>query len=472
MNKIEMKRNLLIAGILTLFLASFVRSSLIPALHAIGAEFHLSAVLLTWIPTLYILVNAILFVPFGRLGDIYGRKRIFQYGLIIYTMSSFLCAFSTSGEMFLFIRIFQSIGNAMMFASLYAIVSSSFTFDKRGKAFGIITMGLFFGLIVGPIFGGFTTHMMGWRTIFIFDAVIGFIITLIVIRFKQDKGEAEGEKFDILGSFILGLSIVLIIYGFSNFKGIYNLFIVFLGFVGLLMFYLVEKRSHFPLINLELFKSKSFTFGNITSMINYSSFIAVNYILFLYLKYIKGLGSIKIGLILSISAIAMLIISLLAGKLSDKINPGLVSTAGMILTTIGIAIMALINENTGLELLILSLIIFGVGNGLFLPSNTKAVISSADKKYYGVVGATLTDVRAIGQVFGIGIVLLVISIFMGNTEITSSNHLDLLISIKISLIILSILSALGTSISILTIRKELQYQKARTFILDLIKIRN
>ena len=131
------KRNLLIAGILTLFLASFVRSSLNLALPAISEDLNLSAVFITWIPTIYLLVNAVLYVPFGRIGDIYGRKRIFHYGLIIFTVSSFLCAFSVSGEMLLFIRIFQSIGNAMIFASLYALITSSFKFDKR-KAFCLI----------------------------------------------------------------------------------------------------------------------------------------------------------------------------------------------------------------------------------------------------------------------------------------------------------------------------------------------
>ena len=314
------KRNLLIAGILTLFLASFVRSSLNLALPAISEDLNLSAVFITWIPTIYLLVNAVLYVPFGRIGDIYGRKRIFHYGLIIFTVSSFLCAFSVSGEMLLFIRIFQSIGNAMIFASLYALITSSFKFDKRGKAFGLIIMGFSIGLILGPIFGGFVTQMMGWRSIFILDGIVGALATLTIISFKPEWNTSNDEKFDILGSILLGLSIMLIISGFSNMGWTYKFILLVLGFIGLLVFYFVERRSDYPLINLDLFKSKNYLFGSVTSMINYSSFIAVNFVLSPYLIIIMGFSPLKAGLMLSTSAFLMLLLSPIAGKLSDKFN--------------------------------------------------------------------------------------------------------------------------------------------------------
>jgi MFS family permease len=133
----ELKRDLIIVGILVSFLTPFVRSSINLALPVLATEFSLSALFLTWISTIYLLVNAVLYIPFGRIGDIYGRKRIFQYGLIIFTTSSFISAFSTSGEMFLVIRIFQALGNAMIFANLNAMISSAFPVNERGKAFGL-----------------------------------------------------------------------------------------------------------------------------------------------------------------------------------------------------------------------------------------------------------------------------------------------------------------------------------------------
>ena len=448
MNYKGLKKDLLIVGILVSFLTPFVRSSINLALPALAYDFDLSAVSLTLISTVYLLVNAILYIPFGRVGDIYGRKRIFQYGLIIFTISSFISAFSTSGEMFLFTRIFQAIGNAMVFANLNAMISSAFPVNERGKAFGLTSMGVFVGLIFGPILGGAITELVGWRTLFYLDTVIGIVAIFAIMRFKYDWVDAEGEKLDILGSFLLGISFIFIIYGFSDITNSYSLFLVITGIIGLLAFYLVEKRVAFPLINLDLFKSKSFTFGNITAFLNYGAFVSVGFILTLYLQYLKGYSPLTAGLIVSIQSIMMVIVSPFAGRLSDKIDPRNVSTAGMVLTTIGVALMTLIDYENASYLGGVSLIIFGAGIGLFYSSNTKVVMSSVDNKYFGIASATLSNVRSMGQIFGMGIVTLIISAILGNAQIMPSNYPELFTSIKIAFVAIAALSAIGIFTSI------------------------
>ncbi len=448
MNYKGLKKDLLIVGILVSFLTPFVRSSINLALPALAYDFDLSAVSLTLISTVYLLVNAILYIPFGRVGDIYGRKRIFQYGLIIFTISSFISAFSTSGEMFLFTRIFQAIGNAMVFANLNAMISSAFPVNERGKAFGLTSMGVFVGLIFGPILGGAITELVGWRTLFYLDTVIGIVAIFAIMRFKYDWVDAEGEKLDILGSFLLGISFIFIIYGFSDITNSYSLFLVITGIIGLLAFYLVEKRVAFPLINLDLFKSKSFTFGNITAFLNYGAFVSVGFILTLYLQYLKGYSPLTAGLIASIQSIMMVIVSPYAGRLSDKIDPRNVSTAGMVITTIGVALMTLIDYNNASYLGVLSLIIFGAGIGLFYSSNTKVVMSAVDNKYFGIASATLSNMRSMGQIFGMGIVTLIISAILGNAQIMPSNYPELFTSIKIAFVAIAALSAIGIFTSI------------------------
>ena len=444
----ELKKDLLIVGILVSFLTPFVRSSLNLALPALAYEFDLSAVSLTWISTVYLLVNAILYIPFGRIGDIYGRKRIFQYGLIIFTIGSFISAFSTSGEMLLFTRIFQAIGNAMVFANLNAMISSAFPANERGRAFGLTSMGVFVGLIFGPILGGAITELVGWRTLFYLDTIIGIIAIFAITRFKYEWVDAEGEKLDILGSFLLGISFIFIIYGLSDITSSYSLFLIIAGIIGLSVFYLVEKRVAFPLINLGLFNSKSFTFGNITAFINYGAFVAVGFILTLYLQYLKGYSPFTAGLIVSIQSIMMVIVSPYAGRLSDKIDPRNVSTAGMVITTIGVALMTLIDYNNASYLGVLSLIIFGAGIGLFYSSNTKVVMDAVDKKYFGIASATLSNVRSMGQIFGMGIVTLVISAVLGNVQIAPSNYPELFTSLKIAFVAIAALSAFGIFTSI------------------------
>ena len=448
MNYKEIKRDLLIVGILVSFLTPFVRSSISLAIPFLAIEFDLSAVFLTWISTIYLLVNAILYIPFGRIGDIYGRKRIFQYGLIIFTISSFISSFSTSGEVFLFFRIFQAIGNAMIFANLNAMISSAFPVNERGKAFGLTSMSVFIGLILGPILGGVITEIVGWRTLFYIDTFIGIIAILAITRFKYDWVDAEGEKLDILGSFLLGISLIVILYGFSDFTNNYSLFLVIAGIIGISLFYLVEKRAAFPLINLDLFKIKRYTFGNITAFINYGAFVSVGFILTLYLQYLKGYSPITAGLIVSAQSIMMILVSPFAGRLSDKIDPGNVSTVGMVLTTIGVALMTLINFENALYLGGFALIIFGSGIGLFYSSNTKMVMSAVDKKYFGVASATLSNIRSMGQIFGMGIVMIIISTVLGNVQITPSNYPELILSLRFSLVAIAVLSAVGIFTSI------------------------
>ena len=449
MDKTDIKKKIIIAGLLASFLTPFVRASVNVALPTMAIDLNLSAIFLTWLPTLYLLVTAILYVPFGRLGDLYGRKRIFQYGLIIFTVSSFLSAFSISGEMLLAIRIFQSIGHAMIFANLYAIITSAFPENERGGVLGVISIGVFGGLIFGPIIGGLLTQLIGWRFLFILDSLIGVVAAVVISRFKYEWAEATSEKFDILGAIILGISLTTIIYSLSTFDQKYGLFLTIAGIIGLSLFYLVEKRTRFPLIPMELFSNRTFTFGNITGFINYGIFITFSFLLNLYFQYIKGFDPFTTGLIVALPSIAMIVVSPLAGRLADRIDSATVTTAGMIVTTIGLAIMTALNKNSSLLVGIGSIIIFGCGIGLFYSPNTKTVVSSVEKKYYGVATATLSNMRSMGQIFGMGIAMLMISIFLGKVEISPANYIELGQSIRATLIILSLLCAVGIFTSLI-----------------------
>ncbi len=444
-----MMKKIIIAGLLASFLTPFVRSSVNVALPTMAIDLNLTAVFLTWLPTLYLLVTAVLYIPFGRLGDLYGRKRIFQYGLIIFSVSSFVSAFSISGEMLIVVRIFQSIGNAMIFANLYAIITSAFPANERGGVLGIISIGVFGGLIFGPILGGYMTEMVGWRLLFVLDSLIGLLAVLVISRFKYEWVEAKNEKFDILGAIILSISLTILIYSFSTFDEKYGLFLTIAGIIGLSIFYMVEKRTKFPLIPMELFNNKTFTFGNITAFINYGVFIPVTFLLNLYFQYFKGYDPFTAGLLIAIPSMAMIVVSPLAGRLADRTDPTTLTTAGMVLTTIGLAIMTTAGPNTHLLVELSSIIIFGCGVGLFYSPNTKTVISSVEKKYFGVATATLTNMRSLGQTFGMGIAMLMISIFIGKVDISPANYMELGESIKTTLIILSIICSIGIFTSLI-----------------------
>ena len=203
---------------LAAFLIPFMGSSLSLALPVIQKELLVNIIILGWIPTAFVLANAALALPFGRLADIYGRRKIFTYGVFLYTIASFLAAFSYSGEILVLFSFIQGLGCAMIFATVVALLSSVFPMERRGEALGLYVTAVFIGLFLGPILGGVLIQYFGWRSIFLFNVPIGIILLIILFwKFKMEWAESRGENFDIKGTALYSLSLVAILYGFSSF---------------------------------------------------------------------------------------------------------------------------------------------------------------------------------------------------------------------------------------------------------------
>ncbi|RLB87392.1 MAG: MFS transporter, partial [Deltaproteobacteria bacterium] len=208
-NGIANKRVALVVATLSSFLTPFMGSSVNIALPSIGKEFLMNAVLLSWVATSYLLSAAMFLVPFGKVADIHGRKKIFTYGILLYTLSSFLSAVSTSAITLICFRILQGIGSAMIFGTGVAILTSVFPVGERGKALGINVAAVYLGLSLGPFFGGFLTQNFGWRSIFLANVPLGVIIIIFVFwKLKEEWAEAKGEEFDFIGAIIYSLSLV------------------------------------------------------------------------------------------------------------------------------------------------------------------------------------------------------------------------------------------------------------------------
>ena len=448
MNSDSQKNYALIVAMVASFITPFVGSSINVALPSIAAEFGINAIVLSWIPTSYLLALAVFLVPFGRIADIWGRKRIFTYGIVIFTIASFIAVFSISGEMLIILRIFQGLGSAMIFGNLFAIIASVFPSNERGRALGITLIGVFLGLFLGPVLGGILTQNFGWRSIFLFNVPIGIFSIIALMRLKGEWTECKGEKFDVIGSIILGITLITIMYGFSILPDINGIILIVAGLFGIILFVMVERRIDSPVLDVNIFKNRSFTSNNIAAFINYSSGISVVFLLSLYLQYIKGLTPQDAGLILAVQPICMTIFSPFAGNLSDKIEPRKVASVGMIFTALGLLVFTFLNEITSTWIIVTGLIFIGIGFALFSSPNTNAVISSIEEKQYGVASATLTTVRVMGQMFGMGITMLVLAVIMGNTDITGGNYGMFLESSQIAFGLFVILSFLGVFLSL------------------------
>jgi EmrB/QacA subfamily drug resistance transporter len=439
------KNSVLLIATLTSFLAPFMGSSVNIALPTIGVDFKMNAVSLSWIATSYLLAGAIFLVPFGRLADIYGRKKIFTYGITIYTISSFLCTISTSALMLVLFRVLQGFGSAMIFGTAIAILTSVFPVGERGKALGINVSATYLGLSLGPFLSGFLTQHLGWRSIFFVNVPLGLIIILLTLwKLKGEWAEAKGEKFDLTGSVIYSLTLVAIMYGFSLLPGTSGAVLILIGIFGMLSFLYWEMKEKAPVLDINLFsKNRIFAFSNLAALINYSATFAVSFLLSLYLQYIKGFSPQNAGIILVSQPFIMAIFSPFAGRLSDRIEPRIVASMGMSLTTLGLFSLVFLNQNTPLELIISSLVVLGLGFAFFSSPNTNAVMSSVEKKFLGVASGTIATMRMVGQMLSMGIAMLLFALYIGRVQIIPQYYPLFLKSVKVAFIILASLCFLG-----------------------------
>jgi EmrB/QacA subfamily drug resistance transporter len=424
------------------FLTPFMGSSTNIALPSIGKEFSLDAVSLAWVSTAYLLATTVFLLPFGRIADICGRKRIFEYGILIYTVSSLLSAISTTAVMLISFRVLQGIGGAMIFGTGVAILTSVFPVEERGKALGINVASVYLGLSLGPFLGGLLTQHFGWRSIFIANIPLGLIIiTSLFWKLKGEWAEAKGEKFDLSGSVIYGLAIIALMYGLSLLPAISGAVIISLGVIGVVAFTWWETRVSSPVLHMNLFKqNRVFAFSNLAALISYSATFAVAFLLSLYLQYTKGFDPQSAGLILVVTPAVQAIFSPVAGRLSDRISPQILASIGMALTTIGLGLLAFLSQNISIGFILLSLLILGFGFSLFSSPNTNAVMSSVEKRFYGVASATLATMRQIGMMLSMGIAMLLFSIYIGRIEITPEYYPIFVRSVKTAFAIFAVLS--------------------------------
>jgi len=436
----DVKRSALLAATLASFLTPFMGSSVNIALPSIGREFAMDAVLLSWVATSYLLAAAMFLVPFGRIADIHGRKRIFTYGILVYTVSSLLSAISTSAIMLICFRVLHGIGSAMIFGTGVAILTSVFPPRERGKALGINVAAVYLGLSLGPFLGGFLTQYLGWRSIFLVNVPLGLIVIAVVLKLKGEWAEAKGEKFDFTGSVIYSITLVAVIYGISLLPAMQGGLLIMIGVLGISAFVKWEMKVESPVFNMNLFRNNTvFALSNLAALINYSATFAVGFLLSLYLQYVKGFAPQNAGLVLVSQPVIMAIFSPFAGRLSDRVEPRIVASIGMALTTAGLFLLSFLNEKTALEFLLASLILLGFGFALFSSPNTNAVMSSVEKRYYGVASATLGTMRLTGQMLSMGIAMMIFAIYIGRVQITPEYYPLFLKSMKSAFIISAVL---------------------------------
>ncbi len=438
------RRRILFIALVASFLTPFMSSSVNIALPAIGAELGADAVLLGWIPTSFVLASAIFLIPMGRLADIHGMRRVFFPGIIIFTAGTLLCAFSWSTPLLIGFRMFQGLGNAMIFSTSVAALTAAYPPEKRGAVLGISVAVTYIGLSAGPVLGGVMTHNFGWRSIFYGVIPLEVIVILLLLVDRKEWSERLPEEFDFAGSAMYGLLLLSLMYGLFLLPGPEGLIWIACTVPLAAILAAWETRTKNPLLDLRLFwHNRVFAFSNVATVINYCATFAVGFLLALYLQFNRGLDPQAAGLVLAAQPVVQAVFSPAAGRLSDRVEPGIVASAGMGVTAVGLFCLVLITETTPVAFIVASLAVLGLGFALFSSPNTNAIMSSVGREALGIASATVATSRQVGMMLSLGIAMTIFSVIIGRVQISPENHVQLMASVQVAFGIFAVLCVAG-----------------------------
>lgn len=401
--------------------------------------------MLGWVSTAYLLSSAMFLVPFGKLADMAGRKRIFVWGLVLFGLGALFSGLAPSLSWLIAFRAFHGIGGAMIFGTGVAILTATFPPQERGRVLGLNVASVYTGLSVGPFLGGLLTQHWGWRSIFYVAVPLSLLIALLAWwKLREEKWTRDTRSFDLAGSLVYGISLATLMYGFSRLPAPLGIGLTLAGVAGLGGFLFLERRHPNPVLELTLFgHNPVFTFSNLAALIHYSATAAVGFLLSLYLQSVRGIRPQAAGTILLIQPVFQALFSPLAGWASDRIEPRVVASTGMGLTTAGLLLLLRLEGTTAIPYVSFALALLGFGFALFSSPNSNAIMSSVERPHYGLASAILGTMRLIGQTMSMGIVMLIFALLMGGQTVSPETAPRFLLSLRAAFVVFAGLCFLG-----------------------------
>jgi len=420
------------------------------ALPAIAADLSMTAVQLSWIPMAFLMTSAALVLSFGRLADMFGRKRMYLIGTAGLVATSVLATLATSGEMIIGFRLLQGMTAAMIYGTHIAIVSSVYPPQERGRMIGMTVAVIYIGLTCGPFVGGWLVEHFGWQASFLVHVPMCIASIIVGIWFVDDEWRAEHPgRFDFVGSALYTAAIISLMYGMSSLPDIDSIAMLGAGIFGFWLFFHHQHQRPDPLFDVSLFyTSRVFTLSCIASVIMYTATFANIVLVSLYLQYLRGLSPSEAGLILMAQPAVMAIVSPWAGNLSDRIEPRVIASLGMTITATGLYLLATVGPDTPMVLVVAYLMTTGFGFSLFSSPNANAIMGAVEKHQYGIAGSSVATMRVIGQMASMGIVAMAFSLTLGPVQITPAVYPQLEFALALSFAIAATMCLPGIYLSL------------------------
>lgn len=422
-------------------MAALDRNIIVIALPSISSDLHTSLITLVWITIGYWVVTSSVLLTFGRLADMFGRVRLYNLGFALFTIGSGLCCISSTGEQLIIFRIIQGIGAAFIFSNGSAILSDSFPESERGRALGVNQIAIVIGSVIGLVLGGVLTSYLGWRSIFWINIPIGILATIWAYRKLKELGSIKKDKVDFAGNVLMTLSMLFILIGitFGSFHLLSSILVSILiitGIILLVIFYYVEKKILFPMIDLTLFRIKNFTSNNLTIFLNSMARGAFSFVIVFYLQGPSMmLSPLDAGIYLIPISLTLAIFAPITGWLYDKLRSPIISQIGLLVSAAGFLYLTTLETRVSFYELVLPLSLIGSGMGIFNSPNRAAIMNSVSPHNRGIAAGISTTLVMTGSAFSIALIFIIFStilpphdtgkIFSGSfAGITTDNGID------------------------------------------------
>ncbi len=389
-------------------------SAVVLALPVMVQDLHSDIISMIWVIMAYILVITILGTQVGRLGDMFGRVRLYNSGFALFTLGSLLCGLSASGPQLIAFRVVQGVGGALISSNSGAIIADTFALGERGRAYGITGAGYSIGAILGILIGGAFVTFLSWRYIFFINLPIGVVATGVGLYVLRERSPRIRARLDIVGMVILGTSLFFLLYGMTNItgSGFSTEYVaeVAVGLVLLPVFIAFERGYSSPLLDLSLLKQKVLTASIFAAFLQSLASFAVLFLLIMYLQGPRDMSPWNAALLLIPGYILGGAIAPFSGRLSDRLGARVIASIGLGLQICGFLVYSTLGLTTPTYLVIVGAILNGAGSSSFFPANNSAVMSSAPPKAYGVVSGLLRTFSNVGMACSFAVALLIASL--------------------------------------------------------------
>lgn len=383
--------------------SSIVNISLPVLKHAFGTRMST----IEWVSLTYLLTLAATIVPFSRLADMYGRRWMYTIGFFVFIVGSLSCGLAASLPVLFGSRIVQALGAAMLQSNSVSIITAATPAKDRGKAIGIQAMAQGVGLSLGPVIGGTFLTFLGWRWIFYVNVPVGIMGTLLgIMLLPADERHPRSGKFDVWGTMVLAPTLVAIVYVLnSGSQADWGSLVMLVCYgviaAGLTGFWWIERRVPTPIVDLSLFRNRTFVVGNASVALSFAVMYAVMFLAPFYMDDVHHLNALTSGIVLMVIPVGMAIFTPLSGFLADRVGPRLPSVLGMSVVCVGALAISVFTVWYAGVLFAAGFFVIGCGMGVFTPANNSQVMGTLPSSRLGVGGGILNLARTLGMGFGV-----------------------------------------------------------------------